>query len=79
MFKDVDALTSAKFVSNTNVKITSMESLFENCISLVTFDINGFDTSEVKSLKKLFYNCIIYSSLDFLGKISTKQITGYVP
>jgi hypothetical protein len=75
MFKDVDALTSAKFVSNTNVKITSMESLFENCISLEKFEIDGFDTSEVKSLKKLFYNCIIYSSLDFLDKISTKQIT----
>ena len=75
MFKDISSVTSVKFNTNKNVKIKSMESLFENCESLSNFDITGFDTSEVKSLKKVFYNCYSLESLDSLEKISTKQIT----
>ena len=39
-----------------NLKITSMESTFENCVELKSFNMTGFDTSNIFSVKKLFYN-----------------------
>ena len=55
MFKDVSSLKSINLTSTKNAKITSMISTFENCENLDFFHIDGFDTSEVKSMHKLFY------------------------
>ena len=33
-----------------------MKNVFENCTFLEKFEIDGFDSSQVKSMSKLFYN-----------------------
>jgi len=42
--------------SQSSIKIKNMRNVFENCTFLETFEINGFDSSQVKSMSKLFYN-----------------------
>ena len=37
-----------------------MKSTFENCQNLEHFNINGFNTDEVKSMHKLFYKTSLY-------------------
>ena len=59
MFKDIQTLISINITSTKNAKITSMISTFENCENLNIFNINGFNTSEVKSMHKLFYKTSI--------------------
>ena len=55
MFKNIQQLTSVSMISTKNTKITSMISTFEACINLQSFDINGFDYTELKSMRKTFY------------------------
>ena len=55
MFKNIQQLTSVSMTSTKNTKITSMISTFEACINLQSFDINGFDYTELKSMRKTFY------------------------
>lgn len=45
-----------KMTSKQKLKITDLESSFENCTFLEKFEIQGFDTSEVESMSKLFNN-----------------------
>ena len=56
MFKNIDSLISIEMISEKFAKINTMVSSFENCINLETFNIRGFNTSEVKSFSKLFFN-----------------------
>ena len=55
MFKDISRLYKVKMVSENNAKITSLESTFENCSNLISFEIKGFDTKNITSLKNIFY------------------------
>ena len=55
MFKDIEEILSISMFSDKNAKITSMISSFENTRSLEKLSINGFDTSQVKSLNKFLY------------------------
>ena len=56
MFKEISSLLSVEMFTNKNAKIKSIESAFEDCISLNSFNITGFDVSQIKSLRKIFYN-----------------------
>ena len=55
MFKNIQQLTSVSMTSTKNTKIKSMISTFEACINLQSFDITGFDFTELKSMRKTFY------------------------
>ena len=56
MFKGVTNLITIQMKSKKQAKIFSLISTFEDCKSLNTITISGFNTSEVTSMKKLFYN-----------------------
>ena len=55
MFKDVTDLTSVILLSNDKLRISSMKSAFENCASLDTLTINGFNSNKLKSMNKFLY------------------------
>ena len=56
MFKNVEHLNTIELTSNNNGKITSMESAFEHCSGLQSFNFEkGWDISELISMKKAFY------------------------
>ena len=54
MFQGLTNLKSVHLFSEKKGKIISMESAFEDCVNLNGFSIQGFDTSELKSLKRTF-------------------------
>ena len=56
MFKNIKTLRNIEMKANTNetIYITSLENTFENCISLTSVILLGFDTYEVKSMHKMF-------------------------
>ena len=56
IFKDRELLEKVELIPNSNNKIISMKSTFENCINLINVSINGFNTEEIKYTYKLFYN-----------------------
>ena len=57
--------------SQSSIKIKNMRNVFENCTFLETFEINGFDSSQVKSMSKLFYNTknLRKVNINYLGNI----------
>ena len=61
MFKDIKALKSIELISKAEAKILSMKNSFENCYSLESFYINGFNTENINSLNKLFYNTSLHN------------------
>ena len=56
MFESVTSLQSIKISSNKNLKIKSLESCFEHCTELTSFNLQGCDTSQITSVKNLFYD-----------------------
>ena len=75
MFKGIDSLLSIEMTSNKNGKIMSIESAFENCRNFNSFNMTGFDTSQIKSLRKLFYNTKVDSLLGF--NMDTKNVQDF--
>ena len=66
MFKNIDTLMKIEMTSESLdelIYITSMESTFENCISLTSINISGFSLDNVTSMHKLFSGSSI-SSID---------------
>ena len=55
MFRDVVDLYSVNMASEKNCEITSMISTFENCQRLISFNFEGFNTTQLTSMQKLFY------------------------
>jgi surface protein len=41
-----------------------MESMFENCHSLISLNLKNFNTKKVVNMNKMFYNCTSLISLD---------------
>jgi surface protein len=54
--------------------VTSMESMFRNCVALTTLDLGNFDTSAVTNMSAMFYNCAALTTLD-LGNFDTSAVT----
>ena len=75
MFKGIKSLLMVEMNTNNNIKINSIESAFESCTNFFSFNITGFDTSQLKSLNKIFYETMI-SSLDGFN-IDTKNIQDF--
>ena len=65
MFADMTALESVDLRGFDTSNVTSMTTLFADCISLTTiyFD-DSFDTSNVKDMSYMFYNCSSLQDLD---------------
>ncbi len=57
-FKGFAKLATITGLSNLDTsKVTDMDYMFENCISLVTIDVNTFDVSSVTSAQSMFIAC----------------------
>ena len=66
MFKGVRYLKNVYFTTNSECKITSMESTFEQCNLLEEFYFEkGWDTSGLTSMKKTFAYCQQLVSIQF--------------
>ena len=59
MFYECQNLNSINFGDNFDTSlVTNMEHMFDNCISLVSLDLQTFKLSNVENTKYMFYNCI---------------------
>lgn len=47
--------------------LTNMNYMFSDCISLISLDLSGFDTSTVTEMVAMFENCNALTSLDLSG------------
>ena len=77
MFKDIENIISIEMNSDKNAKILSMESTFENCMSLTSFNITGFNTEQLISMKKIFYNSYL-SDIDLNIKLNNIEDMSYM-
>lgn len=51
-------LKDLSLLKNLDVSsVTSMSSMFANCVSLTTIDMSGWDVSSVTTMSDMFYNC----------------------
>jgi surface protein len=48
--------------------------MFENCSSLTSIDLSGFDTSSATEIRYMFENCSSLTSLD-LSSFDTRSVT----
>lgn len=55
-------------------RVTSMMSMFNNCINLTNLDLSNFDTSNVISMGYMFSNCNSLTDLD-LSSFDTSKVT----
>ena len=53
MFKDVKSIKNVEMTSNKGAKILSLKSTFENCGSLESLNISGFNTDKLESMEKM--------------------------
>lgn len=56
---------------NTSV-VTSMDLMFEKCVSLTSIDVSVFDTKKVTSMSRMFSNCKALTSIDITNFNTTK-------
>ena len=54
--------------------VSSMNSMFSTCMSLVTLDVSSFDTSNVTDMSQMFYFCSDLIELDVKG-FNTDNVT----
>ena len=76
MFKGAVEISSIIMISDSNLKIKSINNAFEGCKKLKYFKINGFDPIEIKSMNKLFYKSGLESfNTDYLNTQSLEDIS----
>ena len=77
LFKDCTSLTNINFGSDWDTSnITSAKYTFENCSSLTTIDLSGFNTTKIKSFAGFFKGCSSLISLD-VSKLGTSNSTNF--
>ena len=54
--------------------IYGLESVFENCMSLVSVDLSKFNTAEVESMANMFYCCSNLQSITFGDNWNTENV-----
>ena len=54
--------------------VTNMGNMFNDCSSLTSLDVSGFNTSNVENMSGMFYNCSNLTSLDVSG-FNTSNVT----
>ena len=69
------SLTEIKGLENFNTsKVTSMGSMFYNCVNLTNLNLSSFNTSNVTYMRVMFYNCENLTSID-LSNFDTSNVT----
>ena len=66
-----------EIVGIENIKtgdVTNMKEMFQNCSSLTTLDVSGFNTSKVTDMSYMFKGCENLTSLD-LSNFNTSNVT----
>ncbi len=56
------------------IQPNSMENWFDSCMNMVSFDGDGFDTSNVTSMRSLFGTCVCLRTLD-ISSFDTGNVT----
>ncbi len=78
VFYDFTLLNNIEFNSNFNtVRVTNLEGMFRNCLSIETLNLSSFNTSNVTNMHEMFYNCDKIQSLD-LSNFDTSNVTNMV-
>lgn len=54
-FEQLETIEGMEYLNTSQV--TSMQSMFENCWSLKTIDVNSFDMSNVTTTYRMFFDC----------------------
>ena len=73
---DCSSLKTVTFPSTVTFKKSgiSFNAMFNNCSSLTSLDLSGFDTSNVKYMRQMFGGCSSLTSLD-LSNWNTSNVT----
>ena len=78
LFYDFTLLNNIEFNSNFNTaRVTNLEGMFRNCLSIETLNLSSFNTSNVTNMHEMFYNCDKIQSLD-LSNFDTSNVTNMV-
>ena len=78
MFFRCGRLNGVVFGSKFNAKkVTTMKSMFEECISLKTLDLSPFNTSSVTTMELMFSNCVSLTQLN-VSSFNTSNVTNMV-
>ena len=72
---DVNKIQSVRVASDQVIAPDNMYGWFQSCENLITADLSGFDTSNVRDMSGLFNGCRKLLSVD-LSRIDTSKVTG---
>ena len=64
-FYDLEEIIGIETVDTSNV--TDMSSMFDECSSLTSLDLSGWDVSNVEDMNGMFHDCTILTTLDLSG------------
>ena len=67
-------IITAKFEPGVVAKANSCWKMFKDCLSLVSVDLSGLDTSQATSMAMMFDNCYKLASVD-LSCLDTSSVT----
>lgn len=56
--------------------VTTLRSMFSNCIRATNIDVSKFDTSKVTDFYSVFFNCVALTSVD-VSNFDTKRVTDF--
>ena len=71
-FMNVTDFTGLDYLNTANV--TSMNSMFDDCIKVESLDVSNFDTHNVTNMANMFSSCMKLKSLD-VSKFDTRNVT----
>ena len=80
LFKDFTSLVTIDFNSNFNTSnVTNMVGMFQGCTSIVSLDLNSFNTANVTDMtsgntRSMFYGCSSLTNL-YINNFNTKNVT----
>ena len=73
-FLSLGALTTIQGIAYLNTsEVTSMNSMFANCVGLTTLDLSHFNTAKVTDMESMFQNCTKLTTLD-LSTFDTSKV-----
>ena len=71
-FKRLETISGLDFLNTSNV--IYMESMFSDCSSLTSLNLNSFNTENVTNMNNMFFGCSSLTSLD-LSNFKTDNVT----
>ena len=77
-FDECVNLTTIKGIENLKTdNVTDMSSMFNNCTSLKTLDLSGFNTEKVTDMSDMFCLCVNLTNLD-IHNFNTAKVTSMI-